>query len=72
MNKIQALTDKHGLAVMHAAQYVAEVNTGWTAVAVAQVRLSEHYRSVKAVNDYMSRLQDRSSSDLVLCVSDRD
>lgn len=72
MNKIQALTDKHGLAVMHVAQHGAEVNAGWTAVAVAQARLAEHYNSVKVVNDYISQIQDRSSSDLVACISDRD
>ena len=72
MNKIQALTDKRGLAVMHVAQHGAEVNAGWTAVAVAQARLAEHYKSVKVVNDYMRTIQDRSSSDLVTCISDRD
>ena len=72
MNKIQALRDKHGLAVMHVAQHGAEVNAGWTAVAVAQARLAEHYKSVKVVNDYMRTIQDRSSSDLVTCISDRD
>ena len=72
MNKIQTLTDKHGLAVMHAAQHGAEVNAGWTAVAVAQVLVAKHYKAVEAVNQYMSRIQDRSSSDLVTCISDRD
>ena len=72
MDKIQALRDKHGLAVMHVAQHGAEVNVGWTAVALAQVQVAKHYNSVEVVNDYMSRLQDRSSSDLVACISDRD
>ena len=72
MDKIQALRDRHGLAVMHVAQHGAEVNAGWTAVALAQVLVAQHYNTVKVVNDYMSRIQDRSSSDLVMCISDRD
>jgi hypothetical protein len=72
MNKIQALRDKHGLAVMHVAQHGAEVNTGWTAVEVSKILVANHYRAVEAVNSYMSRIQDRSSSDLVACISDRD
>ena len=72
MDKIQTLRDRHGLAVMHVAQHGAEVNAGWTAVAVAQVLVAKHYRAVEAVNQYMRTIQDRSSSDLVACISDRD
>ena len=72
MDKIQILRDRHGLAVMEVAQHGAEVNAGWTAVAVAQAQIAEHYKSVKVVNDYMRTIQDRSSSDLVACISDRD
>ena len=72
MIKIKQLKDKHGLAVMHIAQHGAEVNTGWTAVEVSKILVANHYRAVEAVNNYMSRIQDRSSSDLVACISDRD
>jgi hypothetical protein len=72
MDKLKTLRDKHGLAVMHVAQYGAEVNTGWTAVALHQKRLSEIPATTGVAGGYIRRDRDFSSSDLVLCISDRD
>ena len=72
MIKIQQLKDNHGLAVIRNAQHMAEVNAGWTAIEVSKILVAQHHRAVEAVNNYMSRIQDRSSSDLVACISDRD
>ena len=72
MDKIQQLRDKHGLAVMHVAQYGAEVNTGWTAVAVHQKKLAEYHGTTGVAGGYIPKSRDFSSSDLVTCISDRD
>ena len=72
MDKIQALRDRHGLAVIHVAQYGAEVNAGWTAVAVAQKLVADNYNTTGVAGGYIRTSQDRSSSDLVTCISDRD
>ena len=43
MDKIQALTDRHGLTVMHAAQFSAEVNAGRTELEIHNLQLANHY-----------------------------
>jgi len=72
MITIQQLKKRNGLFAMNTAQFSAEVNTGYTALEISKKILLDTPGQSGVTAWYAPRNRDESSSDLVLCISDRD